>query len=167
MNTTETLAHLQSCFEAAYRALGEGAPTLSDDAFVIRTYELARAFGELALATRSLLEECLDPLPILEAVLAQAIAGDETGAMGLYAIVMVVGPRLLVSLRDARDVVDRDDARALIDHARDVIVAQILATGEVAKGRPAIEDASWQAAARDLTIILEESNYAESFGISR
>jgi hypothetical protein len=45
---------------------------------------------------------------MLDEVLRRAVAGDDSGAMVLYAMAMVVGPRLLVSLLDARAALSPD-----------------------------------------------------------
>ncbi|MHB1252057.1 MAG: hypothetical protein ACYC0I_08010 [Acidimicrobiales bacterium] len=169
MTRDEVLAHVLSCFDALYRVLGESAPRLTNDAYVVCTYEMSRSFGDVALELRSALErEGSDPLPIISAVLEHAVLADETGAMVLYAVAMVVGPRLLVTMVDARPSME-GDARslALLDRAAEVCVAQMHRVGEVAKDQAPIEDPSWQAAARDLTTTLESSGKAESFGLTR
>jgi hypothetical protein len=168
-SSDEIVRHLTSCFDAVYRALGESAPHMTNDAYVVRTYEMGRAFGEVALAMRSNLDDAPSkPILIIEAVLRHALVHDETGAMTLYAAAMVVGPRLLVSLRDAHVAAgDNQAVRDLVDHAANVAVEEILAVGEVAKTQPAIEDPSWQEAARDLANTLDAAGNAESFGLSR
>ncbi len=101
--------HLLACYDTIYIVLGESAPTLSNDAYVVRTYESARAYGELALELREHLgEPAVTPIPVLDEVLRSAVAGDDSGALVLYAMAMVVGPRLLVSLLDARNALDGD-----------------------------------------------------------
>ena len=66
---------------------------------------MARAFGEVALSMR----EYTGSSPAsaarrsFDAVLRHAWREDQTGALALYAMPMVVGPRLLVSLRDAHE----------------------------------------------------------------
>lgn len=160
--------HLATCFDAVYRSLGEVAPHMTNDAFVVLTHEMSRSFGEVALALRSSIgSPVAKPLTIIEAVLRHALLNDETGAMTLYALAMVVGPRLLVSLRDAHEVVSDEGLGQVLDHAADVTLRQVLLVGEVAKTQPVIESESWQAAARDLVATLESSGNAESFGISR
>jgi hypothetical protein len=91
---------------------------------------------------------------------------DETGAMTLYAVAMVVGPRLLVSIRDAHELIDDPALGSLLDYAADVVVREILAVGEVARNQAPIEDSSWQDAARDLSDTLDSAGNAESFGVS-
>ena len=132
----DTLEHLLSCCDAVYLVLGESAPLLSNDAYVVRVHEMSRSFGELTLAMRS------------------QLGGSD-------------GPRLLVSLRDARDALGDDrEVTALLEQAARVGVAQILAVGEVAKALPPIEDPAWQVAARELAEMLENSGNADSFGLS-
>jgi hypothetical protein len=164
----EVVAHLASCFDAVYRALGETAPHMTNDAFVVRTHEMARAFGGVALSMRESLGDApAQPLTIIQAVLRHALLSDETGAMTLYAMAMLVGPRLLVSLRDAHEAVEDPRVRALLDRGADVTVAEVRSVGEVAKSEAPIEDASWMEAARDLAITLDSAGNAESFGFSR
>jgi hypothetical protein len=165
----EVVGHLLACFDAVYQSLGEAAPRLSNDSYVVKVYEMSRAFGQVALEMRTYLgDETIAGLPIIRAVLDHAVANDETAAMTLYAMAMVVGPRLLISLRDAREHLGADSpAAGILDHASQVVVAEIISVGEVAKGQAPIEDPSWQEAARDLTNTLESSGNGESFGFSR
>jgi hypothetical protein len=163
----EIVDHLAACFDAVYRALGETAPFMTNDTYVVRTYEMGRAFGEMALAFRSsLVQKQARPLSIIQAVLRHALVNDETGAMTLYAVAMVVGPRLLVSIRDAHELIDDPALGGLLDYAADVVVREILAVGEVARNQAPIEDSSWQDAARDLSDTLDSAGNAESFGVS-
>jgi hypothetical protein len=169
MAARDTMAHLYSCFDTMYVAYGEAAPTLTNDAYVIRAYEAGRAFGEVALTFREHLNEAPgDPLVPLEEALRLARSNDDTGAMMLYALAMVVGPRVLVSLRDARDQVELDDAAlAVLNEASMVLVQEILKVGEVSKDQAPIEDPRWQEDAQALGRGLDDSGNAESFGISR
>ncbi len=165
----EIAEHLLACYDTIYMVLGESAPTLTNDAYVVRAYESARAYGELALALRAHLgEPAVTPVAVLDEVLRRAVAGDESGAMVLYAMAMVVGPRLLVSLLDARGaLVDDPRLTALFNEASMACVRDIRATGEVAKDQAPIEDAQWQTLARGLSSALDEAGNAESLGISR
>lgn len=164
----EIAEHLLACYDTIYIVLGESAPTFTNDAYVVRAYEMARAYGDLALELREHLGGSdVTAVPALEAVLRQAVAGDASGALALYAMAMVVGPRLLVSLVDARAIAD--DA-TLTDHLHDApmsVVREIKATGEVAKGQPPIEDVEWETVARELANSLDSAGNAESLGISR
>jgi hypothetical protein len=86
----------------------------------------------------------------------------------LYAMAMVVGPRLLVTLLDARTALTNDsELTELSNHASKVCVKEIRATGEVAKDRAPIEDREWQSLARALSETLDAAGNAESLGISR
>ena len=165
----EIAEHLLACYDAIYIVLGESAPTLTNDAFVVRTYETSRAYGALALALRAHLgEPAIEPIPLLDEVLRRAVAGDDTGAMLLYAMAMVVGPRLLVSLLDARTALETDPAlTALFNEASMVCVKEIRAIGEVAKDQAPIEDGEWQTLARGLSTTFDDAGNAESLGISR
>ncbi len=169
MGSRATLEHLFSCFDTMYRVLGASAPAFTDDAYVVRTYESARALGEVALRFREHLGE-VEPEPVsaLAMVLLEAAEADPTGAMSLYCLAMVAGPRVLVSLRDARQYVDLDgEELAIVNLASEVLLAQMHAVGEVAGRRGPIEDEDWQRRARELADGLEQGGNAESFGISR
>jgi hypothetical protein len=170
MPTNEEMArHLLACYDTIYMALGECAPTLTTDAYVVRTYEMGRSFGALALEMRDYTRaDDVAPLAALDAVLRHAVASDDSGAMVLYAMAMVVGPRLLVTLLDARATMTSDETlRALFNHGSEVVVAEVLATGDVAKNQAPIDDPSWQAAAFDLATTLDSAGNAESLGLSR
>ncbi|HEY5110783.1 MAG TPA: hypothetical protein VII67_00465 [Acidimicrobiales bacterium] len=163
------MQHLYSCFDSMYAALGESAPMLHDDAFVIRTYEMARACGEVALTFRDYLGDVADErILALDEVLLEAIESDESGAMVLFAMATLIGPRVLVSLRDAREVAGLDDsAKEVLSAASQMLVREILLAGEVTKTQASTEDDRWPEIARRLSVTLEESGNAESFGISR
>jgi len=169
VGSREALAHLAACFDAIYRVLGEAAPTLTNDAYVVRTFESARAMGEVAVALRDFLEVEEDaPLSRVVRVLEDAVAGDATGAMVLFCFVVVVGPRLLVSLRDVReDVVLSEAELALTNLASGALVAEILAVGEVARDAEAEEDEAWQERARGLSLALDDAGYADNLGVYR
>jgi hypothetical protein len=165
----EIAEHLLACYDTIYIVLGESAPTFANDAYVVRTYETARAYGELALALRSHLgDPTTTPVPVLEDVLRRAVEGDDTGALVLYVMAMVVGPRLLVSLLDARTALEDDPKLTeLFNSGSMACVREIRATGEVAKDQAPIEDPRWQDLARDLSTTLDLSGNAESLGTSR
>ena len=97
----DVVAHLGDCFDATYRGLGELAPLMSNDAFVVVTHEMSRSFGEVALSMREYTNQPLVPLPVISALLARSNTLDPSGTLTLYAVAVVLGPRLLVSLRDA------------------------------------------------------------------
>jgi hypothetical protein len=160
--------HLLACYDTIYIVLGESAPKLTNDAYVVRTYEMARAYGALALELRGHLGDVdIARPPVLEDVLRRAVAGDDTGALVLYAMAMVVGPRLLVSLLDARTALSDDpELTKRFAEASMVCVQEIRATGEVAKDQAPMEDGQWQDRARGLSTAFDEAGNAESLGIS-
>jgi hypothetical protein len=168
-SSRDTMEHLFSCFDTTYSVLGESAPTLTNDAYVVRTYDMARAMGEVAMSFREYLEEVtIPPLSALEDVLRRAVASDDSGAMVLFAMAMVIGPRVLVSLVDARAEGGLDEsALEVLDLASGVLVREIRAVGDVAARFAPIEDPIWQERARSLSTTLDSSGNAESFGISR
>jgi hypothetical protein len=169
MSSRETLEYLFSCFDTMYRVLGASAPNFNDDAYVVRTYDSARALGEVALAFRDHLGDVdPEPVPALADVLLEAAGNDPTGAMALYCLAMVAGPRVLVSLRDAREYVElNEEETQVLNLASQVLLAQMHAIGEVARRRGPIEDEGWQHRARELADRLDRTGNAESFGFSR
>jgi hypothetical protein len=163
-STDRVLAHLASCFVALYRSLGAAAGSFSDDAAVVRSYESARAFGELALALRTRLGEGSEPLEPLTRVLESAVRDDPSGRLALTCLAVVVGPRLLVSLRDARGVVDEGD-RGFIDHASDLVVSEIVAIRDLAATREDLGAGPGPRALHAFNEALDDAGYAESFGV--
>jgi hypothetical protein len=165
----EIAEHILACYDTIYIVLGESAPNFTNDAYVVRTYETARAYGALALELREHLGAVpVATIPVLEGVLREAGIGDDTGALVLYAMAMVVGPRLLVSLLDARTGLSHDVALTeLFSDASMVCVREIRATGEVAKDQEPIEDPEWLKLARSLAETLDRAGNAESLGLSR
>ena len=162
----EVRVHLLACFEAPYRVLGEGAPGLTNDACLVRAYELARAFGELALLVRDELGDLdVAPLTAIEATLSRALLVDPSGALALYVTATLVAPRLLVSLRDARLELADPGIDALVDTAQARIVAEVLAIGGLAE-RLEPADAQWLVVSRELGDALDAAGFAESFGLS-
>ena len=161
--------HFFSCSNALYEVLGESAPTFDIDAYVIRAHEMSRSFGVLALEFRGHLGDVEPPsFDILTAVLRASTTGDESGALTMFAISMVVGPRLLVSLVDARaGMTDDDGLLALLNQFSQLCVKEIRMIGDVAKDQSPVEDPAWQEAARDLLRTLDSSGHVESLGISR
>jgi len=164
----EIAGHLLACYDTIYIVLGESAPTFMNDAYVVRTYETARAYGALALELREYLgAPAAAPFPVLDDVLRRAVAGDASGALVLYTMAMVVGPRLLVSLLDARTALTDDPALTeLLNGASMVCVKEIRATGEVAQDQAPIDDEEWQTLARELSTTFDAAGNAESLGIS-
>ncbi|MGB8195577.1 MAG: hypothetical protein WCF25_01035 [Acidimicrobiales bacterium] len=165
----EIAEHILACYDTIYIVLGESAPALANDAYLVRTYETARAYGALALELREHLGGGdTVAIPVLAAVLREAAAGDESGALVLYAMAMVIGPRLLVSLLDARTALtDEPELTRMFSDASMVCVREIRATGEVAKDQEPIEDPRWLELARGLAETLDNAGNAESLGLSR
>jgi hypothetical protein len=152
-----------------YRELGENAPRLTNDAFVIRSYECARSMGGVALALRDYLGDVADErIHPIEEIFERAIASDNSGAMVLFAFATLIGPRVLVSLRDAREAFDFDSsAQEILNEASNVVVQEMYKVGEAAAVVATIDDPEWLETARNLGQTLDETGNAESFGISR
>jgi hypothetical protein len=169
VESREVGEHLLSCFDAAYVGLGENAPKLNTDAYVVRVHEMARSFGEIALELREYVgrgEVALQA--VIGEVLDRALQRDPSGAMTLFAMALVVGPRLLVSLRDAREQLGPDcELTTICERAAQVTVQQLLQIANATQHQGDIDDPDWQEGARSLTKLVESAGNAESFGISR
>ena len=75
----EIAEHILACYDTIYIVLGESAPSSTNDAYVVRTYEMARAYGDLALELRRYLGGGdVAPIAVLEGVLRDAASGDGT-----------------------------------------------------------------------------------------
>jgi hypothetical protein len=163
----DVVAHLADCFDAAYQALGELAPLLSFDSYVVCVHEMSRSFGEVALSMREYTGRSAKPLGIVDAVLRQSWREDQSGALTLYTVAVLVGPRLLVSVRDALELVSDARARELCDQAQLVTVRLLRQVGDLPEPPVAPDAPQWQGAARDLAALVESSGNADSFGTSR
>ena len=162
----EALEHLYSCFDAIYRVLGASAPNSHQRRATSCGPTRARgpsARWRSSSASTSARYPRRRWTPI-HATLLEAVADDLSGAMLLYCLVVVVGPRLLVSLRDARALDLDDAARAVLNAASDALVAEMLAAGEVAKTGAPIEDrALAEPSAQGLADRLESSRLRREF----
>ena len=102
-------------------------------------YEAARALGEVALSLREQLGEVDDsPVTPLEPSCVRRSTGDlRRSAFDDCSLPrMVVGPRLLVSLRDAREFADLERGASLGDAERGAQAScwpRFVAVGEVAE----------------------------------
>jgi len=157
--------HLFACVDTLYRHWGEAAPHFTNDVYVVCAYEGARHFGDLALAWRETLDaEVPGRLDELERVLERARGFDDSGAMSLYAVAVLVGPRLLVSVRDAREDQEKSQFWALLDETARVVVREILRVRSAMERSVAGADDSWQREARNLNDALEAAGMVESLG---
>jgi len=153
--------HLAAVYDALYLALGEGAPTASTDALVVRLHEASRAFGALALEVR---RGDTAPDPMVYAVLHNALAQDETGVLAVYALAMVVGPRLLVTLRDYSAAETDEFRRDVLARGSDTVVREIRAVGESVATLAPVDDPAFALAARAIHDTLDDAGMAESLG---
>ena len=86
------LTHLLTFCDALYRELGQSAGTFTSDALVIRAHDMSRAFGDATLALRSVVGDvAAPPYDVISTVLSRAVSDDDSGALVLYAVAVVVG----------------------------------------------------------------------------
>lgn len=154
--------HLAEIYDALYLSLGAGAPRASDDAFVVRLHEASRAFGTLALEVREDAEVVPDPM--VSALIGNSLAEDSTGALTLYALAMVIGPRLLVTLRDYLEGETDEVRRQVLARGSDLVVREIVAVGATVARHEPLDDPAWADAARALVDVLDGAGMAESLG---
>ena len=159
--------HLSSIYDALYLSLGEGAPRAHRDAFVVRLHYASRAFGALALELREVeVDASADTSPdaLVYAVIVNSLAEDDSGALALYALAMVVGPRLLVTLRDYLVSEENATRRRILSHGSDQVVTEIRAVGATVANEEPLDDPAWADAARAIVDTLDAAGMAESLG---
>ncbi len=159
--------HLGSIYDALYLSLGEGASRAHRDAFVVRLHYASRAFGALALELREVQANAsADTAPdaLVYAVMANSLAEDDSGALALYALAMVVGPRLLVTLRDYLESEVNVTRRKILSHGSDQVVSEIRAVGTTVANEEPLDDPAWADAARAIVDTLDAAGMAESLG---
>lgn len=163
--------HLGSVYDALYLSLGEGAPRAHRDAFVVRLHHASRTFGALALELREVQADAsadvspdVAPDALVYAVMTNSLAEDDSGALALYALAMVVGPRLLVTLRDYLEVEANVTRRRILSHGSDLVVSEIRAVGTTVANEEPLDDPAWADAARTIVDTLDAAGMAESLG---
>lgn len=157
-------SRLRCVFEALYHEMGRRAPGLGDDAYVVRTYEAARAFGDVAGSwPASPADESDAAYLAVRDVLARAYDEDASGGLGLFVVASVIAPRLIVTLRDARESVGEDDGigASRLDAGTDTVIREVQAiyalVDEAASGQ-------YGEIARQLASELDERGFAGDFG---
>ena len=164
-DTDRALArHLHACVATLYHRVGSSAPSFTNDGYAVCAYESARHFGALAFAWRAVLDgEAPGEIALLDEVLTRA-ARDQTGTTLLYAVAIVIGPRLLVSARDALEVLVGPEFARPASETLDVTLAEMRRVeGAFARSMPEVDEA-WRREARDLVDVLEAGGMAESLG---
>lgn len=173
--TEQVAGHLGASFESIYRVIGSLAPTVSADAACVALFEIAREAGGVAdrFATLLAARADVDPreswhtTPVIDEVLRAAVERDASGQLALYAIASVVGPRLLVSLRDAASLTDLaagGPLRSACEAAATWLVATMRRIGEVAARLGAPDEVTWREHARTLEDPFVAAGLAESLG---
>ena len=168
-------AHLAGCFAELYESLGQVSTSLEDDAFVVAVFEFARRCGDLrqeflalrahrAGANASLAQR---RLTVIGESVAASVAEDPSGALTLYVVTSVLGPRLLISLRDVAALATgpgEGPLRETCQEAASVLIAHSRYIGEIARVQAPQLAAPWHAAARRLEALVTQAGYGESFG---
>ncbi len=166
MSALELERRLLGVLDGLYRGLGEAAPRAGEDAAAVALYEASRAVGEAALAWRERLgDEPAAPLAAIVETFEAAAGMDSSGRLALAVATSLVGPRVLVSLRDAREEPAHDPldepARAASARASDAVVAAIWRCARAAEGLAG--DAGGAEGFARLARRLEDDGYGESF----
>jgi hypothetical protein len=167
-------AHLAGCFGEMYRALGAAAPRIDDDAACVFAFELARRCGqlrdrfvELGAHRAGTAPRAPASVPTIADAVALAVNEDPSGSMLLYLVSMVIGPRLLVSLRDAAAATSAaagGPLRAAIEAASSIVISSSHEIAELTVRRGALEGDGFRDLARSLDAAVERAGHAESFG---
>lgn len=176
LENAEALAsHLESVLRALYESLGQLAPTLSDDAMVLAVFEMARILGdgahrfsELGAHRNGVTPLAPRPVTVIDEVLRRSTQVDESGALTLYCVSSLIGPRLLISLRDASSVANGPGDGALRQAVHDVaaiVLGQIQRIGELGREKTESSEPSALEHARELDEMLTGAHFAESFGL--
>ena len=163
MSEKARLANLSAVYGALYQVFGRAPPTVSNDGAVDRLYDVAVRSGKRCHELREGGVTIDRPLPVVVAG-AEAATEESSGALALYFFSMVVAPRLLVSLRDARYAEPAEPWRAWLDGAANELVEMVNAVAESAKTMTAIDDEAFVARARDLRQLVDGAGFSESFG---
>ena len=166
----EIAEHLLACYDTIYIVLGESAPTLTNDAYVVRAYEmgsrLRRTGAGDARTSRAIRRRRRSPCSTTSC--ATRWPATPRGALVLYAMAMVVGPRLLVTLLEPRELTSRRGR-----------CSDSSTTPRGLRARSSERPARWRRTrrrsrirvgrrpARDLATTLDTAGNAESFGLSR
>jgi hypothetical protein len=153
--------HLASIYDALYISLGEGAGRVTVDAYVLRMHYASRTFGALALELRADHDVVADP--VVSDAFARSLDVDDSGVLTLYVLAMVVGPRLLVTLRDYLVDETSEARRDILGRGSDDVVREIRAVGAALADAQAPGD-EWAHAARDIVEGFDAAGMAESLG---
>lgn len=156
---------LLAVVDGLYLGLGEAAGLVANDRATVALYEASRTVGEAALAWRERLGDTpATPREAVAAALDSAARRDPSGRLALAAVTSLVGPRVLVSLRDAREepgVLD-DQGRAVSGVASDAVVAAIWRCAGAATALGAGDEAA-SAGYGELARTLDDEGFGESF----
>ncbi len=161
---SEAGRHLLGGFDTLYRALGESAPRFTHDPTVVWCYETGRLLGELTLGLRDITGAEPVGWGELATIMGDAVSGDESGALCVYAMTMLVGPRLLVTVRDLRDQLDGAE-RDWADRAATSVVTSLHAAGRLGLDPSVADEPAWAESARDLRHRLDSVGFGESFAL--
>ncbi|NNN02595.1 MAG: hypothetical protein HKL87_01150 [Acidimicrobiaceae bacterium] len=154
--------HFAGVFDALYEGLARASQSVYDEGVCVRLFVASRVLGALALEARGSGE--VVPHEVVTATLEHALSEDEEGYFTLYVFTMVIGPRLLVSLRDDLERgVDEPTAEAWAA-ASDAVIGQMNAISAFLRRRSAPETPSWAPAARALVDTLESAGYSDHLG---
>ena len=174
-DSEQVAGHLANCFGALYRSLGVVAPLVEDDTVMVALFEAARRFGDVrqsflhlrAHRDGGVTRDAPRDLLVIEEVVSASLGEDRSGALTAYVVAMVLGPRLLISLRDVSESCTEaaeQPLREACQFAANVLVSQSRNFADVVRDDEARDDESWRRAANRLTAVVSQAGYSESFG---
>jgi len=155
--------HLFGLYDALYRGLGVAAPTCTNDALAVRTYELGRLFGAEALLLREDGYEA-PASPLVLSMIEHAALEDPTGALALFVVTMLVSPRLLVWLRDLALVVTDETTVETVRRGQALLVSSMNETGAVLARQPALDSPILESVVAEILQQFVDAGWDEHLG---
>lgn len=154
--------YVASLYDALYRSLGEAAPRAQVDSVAVRLHEASRALGAVVLKYRTPPE--IVPHSLVLALMNRTIEEDPAGIFTLFALTMVIGPRILVTLRDAQETQIDQEIREKWSGDSQVLLQVMHDCATTAGALERIDDPTWAVVARAMEVELEGAGYADQLG---
>lgn len=155
--------HLSGLYGALYQELGQRAPTFTNDSLAVRGYELARAFGERVIELRAL-DVVASPSTLVAAMLEHATLEEPSGAITLFAVTMLLSPRLLVWLRDLAATPLTPGQEVVVATGQSFLVTSMHESGSILASQPPLENEQFSLIAQSLLEMLVAAGWDEHLG---